>query len=87
LIRKKDIKLQEIEKILSEEVNPQLETLRKEKDDFALFKSNESTIEEHEKLLTAYDYYENEKFSLQAPTKNREFEEKIKKLNTEFLVK
>ena len=40
VIKKKDTKLQEIEKILVEEINPQLEVLKKEKDDLALFNSN-----------------------------------------------
>lgn len=59
---KKDNKLIEIDKILTEEINPQLEVLRKEKDDYALFKSNEAHMEEYEKIIVAYDYFENDTF-------------------------
>jgi structural maintenance of chromosome 2 len=59
LIKKKDNKLIEIDKILSEEVNPQLEKLRKEKNDYALYVTNERMIEENEKVTVAYEYHEN----------------------------
>lgn len=62
LIKKKDNKLQEINKILDDEVNPQLEALRKDKEDYALFKSNEGQIDENEKIIIAFDFWENEKY-------------------------
>ena len=58
LIKKKDNKLQEINTILENEVNPQLEKLRQDKETYAVFKSNESQIEDLDKILTAYEYYE-----------------------------
>ncbi|CDW71413.1 structural maintenance of [Stylonychia lemnae] len=62
LIRKKDAKLQEIDKILEDDVNPQLEQLRKDKEEYALFKSNEGLIQENEKILVAYEYFDIHKF-------------------------
>jgi len=58
MIKKKDTKLQEIEKILAEEINPQLEVLKKEKDDYALFNSNTHHMEDYEKILVAAEYFE-----------------------------
>lgn len=62
LIKKKDNKLQEINKILEDEVNPQLESLRKDKQDYALFKSNEATIDQNDKIIIAFEYFENEQY-------------------------
>lgn len=51
---------------------PQLDALRKEKDDYALFKSNENQIEESQKILTAFDFYENEKYQSTCEKKEAE---------------
>ena len=59
-MKKKDMKLQEINRILEQEVNPQLDVLRKDKQEFSVFKSNESQIEEMEKISVAHDYWEND---------------------------
>lgn len=72
LIKKKDLKLQEINKILDEEVSPQLEALRKEKDDYALFKHNESQMEELDKVLIAFEYYENDKIFMVSDKRSAE---------------
>ena len=62
LIKKKDAKLQEIDKILEDDVNPQLEQLRKDKEDYALFKSNEGLIQENEKIIIAFEFNDISKF-------------------------
>ena len=86
LIKKKDNKIIEIDKILSEEVNPQLDALRKEKDDFALFKSNEGHMEENDKLLIAYDYFENDRFLSSSDDKQKEIVDKIRRINQDIVV-
>lgn len=56
-IKKKENKLEEINKILSEEISPQLEKLMKDKQNYLTWKSRESEIARIMKILTAYDYY------------------------------
>jgi structural maintenance of chromosome 2 len=56
-IKKKENKLEEINKILSEEISPQLEKLMKDKQNYLTWKSRESEIQRIVKLLTAYDYF------------------------------
>ena len=59
LIKKKDNKLDEIRSILVSEVTPKLEQLKKDREDYQIFKSNENQIEEFEKLLAAFEYHDN----------------------------
>lgn len=60
LIKKKDAKLEEIKKILEEEVNPQLDTLKADKEAYAVFKGNEAQIEASTKVIIAHKYWDNE---------------------------
>ena len=83
MIRKKDMKIEEISKILEEEVNPQLEQLRREKDDYALWRSNESQAEEYGKLLVAWEYWENLKFMDTGDQEICSRRDKLKKLEGE----
>ena len=69
LIRKKDTKLQEIEKIITEDVNPQLEKLRKEKEALNEFNVNQKMIEEYDRILLAFDYHEHDCFVKNASVK------------------
>lgn len=87
MIKKKDNKLIEIDKILTEEVSPQLDILRKEKDDYALFKSNEGHLEEFEKILIAYEFFDSDKFLITSDSKATEYAENIKRLNNELITK
>ena len=60
-IKKKENKLEEINKILAEEISPQLEKLMKDKQNYLTWKSKENEISRILKILTAYDYYHLEK--------------------------
>jgi len=57
LMQKKDLKLAEIDKILNEDVNPMLERLQKEKEDYLIWKSKKDETEELEKKLLIVEYY------------------------------
>jgi len=56
-IKKKENKLEEINKIISEEITPQLEKLLKDKQNYLTWKSRENEIFKITKTLTAMDYY------------------------------
>jgi len=57
LIKKKENKLEEINKILAEEITPQLEKLMKDKQNYLTWKSRENEISRIFKILTAHDFY------------------------------
>ena len=57
LIKKKENKLEEIQKLISENITPSLEKLRKEKQDFFTWKTKDTEFQELNKYLTAYEYY------------------------------
>lgn len=61
LIKKKENKLEEITKLLVEEISPQLEKLMKDKQNYLTWKSRENEINRILKILTANDYYVNSK--------------------------
>ena len=58
VIKKKNNKLEEINKILAEDISPQLEKLIKDKENFMTWKARESEVDKLQKLITAYDYME-----------------------------
>ena len=60
-IKKKENKLEEINKILLEEISPQLEKLMKDKQTFLTWKSRENEIQRLAKVLIAYEYISIEK--------------------------
>jgi structural maintenance of chromosome 2 len=62
LIQKKDNKIAEIERVLTEEIGPQFEKLDKEKNDFDTFKSNERELEGKSKIIIAWEFNENDRF-------------------------
>lgn len=57
LIKKKENKLEEINKLLAEEITPQLEKLMKDKQNYLTWKSRENEISRIFKILTAFDYF------------------------------
>lgn len=57
LIKKKENKLEEINKILAEEITPQLEKLIKDKQNYLTWKSRENEISRIFKILTAFDFF------------------------------
>ncbi len=87
LIQKKDNKLAEIERVLSEEVVPQFEKLEREKKDLGTFKNNESHLEENIRIITANDYYDNDRFVSNSDIKFKQYEKETKSLNDEKLLK
>ncbi len=56
-IKKKENKLEEINKLLAEEISPQLEKLMKDKQNYLTWKSRENEIERIVKWLTAHEYH------------------------------
>ena len=60
-IKKKENKLDEINKILAEEITPQLEKLIKDKQNYLTWKSRENEIARICKILAAMDYWSFEK--------------------------
>jgi len=58
VIKKKNNKLEEINKILSEEISPQLEKLIKDKENFMTWKAREGEIDKLFKYVTANEYME-----------------------------
>ncbi|GAB68849.1 structural maintenance of chromosome 2 [Plasmodium cynomolgi strain B] len=57
LMGKKDQKLEEINKVLVDEIEPTLVKLKKEKEEYNKFISNNEEIEKFEKIEIAYKYY------------------------------
>ncbi|SBT82348.1 structural maintenance of chromosomes protein 2, putative [Plasmodium ovale] len=57
LMGKKDQKLYEIDKVLVDEIEPTLIKLKKEKEEYNKFISNNEEIEKYEKVEIAYKYY------------------------------
>ncbi|GAW83391.1 structural maintenance of chromosome 2 [Plasmodium gonderi] len=57
LMGKKDQKLEEINKVLVDEIEPTLTKLKKEKEEYNKFISNNEEIEKYEKIEIAYKYY------------------------------
>ncbi|CRH02434.1 chromosome segregation protein, putative [Plasmodium relictum] len=57
LMMKKDQKLNEINKVLVEEIEPTLVKLKKEKEEYNKFVSNNEEIEKYEKVEISYKYY------------------------------
>jgi len=56
-IKKKENKLEEINKIINEEIAPQLEKLLKDKQNYLTWKSRENEISRITKIITALDYH------------------------------
>lgn len=50
-----------------------------------MFKSNENLLEDFEKILIAYDYYENDRFLNVSDVKNRQLSENLRKINDEII--
>jgi structural maintenance of chromosome 2 len=63
---KKDQKVQEINTLLAEEIEPKLEKLRTEKRAFLEYQQTQSDLERVEKLVVAHDYL---KFKVTTPSK------------------
>ena len=89
-IKKKDMKLAEIENILSTDVNPKLHTLQKEKNLLDEYKSDKSRLETTERVLVAFKYHEFAKLAEDPAQgdklKNQEVQlgQKIQKIQSDF---
>jgi structural maintenance of chromosome 2 len=53
-LKKKELKVQEIENIIKEEVTPKLEQLKRDKNNFDSYKSKVGELESSEKILVAF---------------------------------
>ncbi|EGC37686.1 hypothetical protein DICPUDRAFT_29916 [Dictyostelium purpureum] len=60
-IEKKQTKVDDINKILAEEITPTLEKLRAERTSYMKFTNNQTNIDRLQRFITAYEYYSNEK--------------------------
>jgi structural maintenance of chromosome 2 len=63
---KKELKVQELEELLKDEIDPKLEKLRQEKRAFLDFQQTQNDLERMTKLVVAYDYVKNKERSKQA---------------------
>jgi len=63
---KKELKVQELEELLKDEIDPKLEKLRQEKRAFLDFQQTQNDLERMTKLVVAYDYVRNKERSKQA---------------------
>lgn len=57
-LRRKDLKLAEIESIMSQEVAPKLEQLNVEKNQLAEHRATETELTRLENMITAYKYHQ-----------------------------
>ena len=87
LILKKDNKLAEIERVITEEVAPQFEKLHKEKNELAAFKNNEMHIEANNRILVAYDFNENDKFVSGSDRKHDQLTKELQQVLSEITQK
>ena len=62
MIKKKQNKLDEINKILNDEITPQLKQLMEDKQNYLTWKSREDELQRILKIITANDYYESSLF-------------------------
>jgi len=57
-MREKNVKMQEIKKILEEQINPQLQKLRMEKRNYQKFQENNTMLQKNAKKIIALEYWE-----------------------------
>jgi len=67
-IEKKQAKVEEINSILSEDISPSLEKLRKERNEYMAWMQSNSDVEMHERFCTAYTFFQ----ALQMTEKSQE---------------
>ena len=61
MIKKKQNKLDEIDKMLAEEITPKIEQLDKDKQNFQKWKTTQNEINRMDKIIKAYNYYSRSK--------------------------
>ena len=61
MIKKKQNKLDEINKMLNEDISPKIEQLDKDKQNFQKWKTTQNEINRMDKIIKAYDFYNNTK--------------------------
>ena len=66
---------------------PQFEKLEREKKDLGTFKNNESHLEENIRIITANDFYENDRFVSLSDIKFKQYEKDTKNFTDEKLLK
>jgi structural maintenance of chromosome 2 len=58
IITKKSVKEQEIQSIIETEINPHIQKLRKDRDQYELYRNNQSLIEKLEKQINVFVIYQ-----------------------------
>ena len=61
MIKKKQNKLDEINKVLAEEITPKIEQLDRDKQNYQKWKTTQNEINRMDKMIKAHDYYTNSK--------------------------
>jgi structural maintenance of chromosome 2 len=82
-IMKKQHKVDEINKVLAEEITPQLEKLREESQLFMQWSSNNVEIERLDRFCVAHMFHEAEMMLKKSGKENRSFQKNISELNGE----
>ena len=67
-IDKKELKLQELNNVLNQEITPTLERLRSEKQTYLQWTKAQTEVERGTRFVTAYDYWRAEQLIQQGPT-------------------
>lgn len=84
IIAKKEKKVQEIQRVLDEEITPTLENLRKERTHYMKWTNNQIEIEKLTRFTVAYEYIKSQEIiqtSLKDVEKMEEKQEELKKNN------
>jgi len=84
-MREKNVKMQEIKKILEEQINPQLQKLRMEKRNYQKFQENNTLLQKNAKKIIALEYYEIENKEKHLAKRLKEIESDIKIKKTQLL--
>lgn len=82
-IEKKDLKVDEITKILENDINPKIQQLRQEKDIYQEWSSSNHEIEKMERLCVAFEYHEAELIVKNAENYQNDIKNEINNLNNQ----
>lgn len=77
---KKETKVQELEELLKDEIDPKLEKLRQEKRAFLDFQQTQNDLERMTKLVVAYDYVKNQQKVIQSSDELATKEQRVKSI-------
>ena len=86
-IEKKQVKLDELNRVLAEEITPTLERLRGEKEGYLQWSKNSADIERMERFVVAFQYYEAKKALEQDTEGSESSQEKLESVKEQLHVK